>query len=111
MGAAAAIIPLILQGVQAAIAAAPTAIDIIVKAKALIASLFTAGLITKDQQDTTHAHLDSIQAMALSGLFPAWWQVQPTPVNVPVIPPGAPSVLAGQNPPPAPTLLPPPTAA
>lgn len=76
---ASTLIPLIIQIVQAAIAAAPSAVDIVAKGKAMIDALFTAQLITKAQQDATHAHLDSLQALALSGIIPPHWQVQPDP--------------------------------
>ena len=70
---------LIIQGIQAALAAAPGVIDVAVKAKALITALFTAGLITKAQQDATHANIDSYQAIWEAGVVPDGWEVRPDP--------------------------------
>ncbi len=71
---------LIMQGIQAAIAAAPGVIDIVAKSKALIDSLFTAGAITKEAQDALHKECDSLQAMALAGIVPDHWKVEPDPL-------------------------------
>ena len=70
---------LIIQAVQAAIAAAPQVADVAVKAKDFIASLFGAGLITKEQQDRIHAHVDAICAAALAGQELPEWTVEADP--------------------------------
>jgi hypothetical protein len=93
-------IPLILAGIQAAIAIAPEVEQVIAGAKQLIVGLFSKGLITKEQQDTLHAWVDSQAAMAQAGLVPASWQVDPdpapaTPVSAPI--PVAPVVLTPVN--------------
>jgi hypothetical protein len=75
------LLPLILQGIQAAISAAPGVIDIVNKGKALISALFTAKVITKQMQDALHAHIDSIDAMVQAGIVPNSWQVQPDPTT------------------------------
>lgn len=74
-----ATILLIVQGIQAAISAAPAAVEIVAKAKEFISALFSANAITKAQQDALHAHIDSLQALALAGVVPSHWQVQPDP--------------------------------
>ncbi len=72
-------IPLILQGLQLAIQAAPQVAEIVTKGKDLITSLFTAKLITKEQQDALHAHVDAVCAMVQAGIVPPAWQVLPDP--------------------------------
>lgn len=64
---------------QAAIAAAPKVAALVVKAKEYIQALFDAGLISKEQQDKLHAHMDAVQAAALSGTPPPHWTVEPDP--------------------------------
>jgi len=41
--------------------------------------LFSKGLISKEQQDTLHAWVDSQANMAKLGMVPASWQVEPDP--------------------------------
>jgi hypothetical protein len=65
--------------VQMAISAAPTVEDIAVKAKAFVTSLFKAGVITKDQQDSVHAHVDAYAAALLAGTPPPEYLVEPDP--------------------------------
>ncbi len=74
-----ATITLIIQGIEAAIAAAPGVVEVAQKAKDFISSLFTANLITKDVQDALHAHVDAVSKMAEAGVIPNHWQVQPDP--------------------------------
>lgn len=74
-----AAILLIIQGVQAALAAAPQAIAVAEKAKELIDALFGAKLITAEQQQATKSHIDSIVAMAQAGIIPSHWLVRPDP--------------------------------
>lgn len=71
---------LIVQGIQAAIAAAPGVIAVVEKGKDLISALFTAGKITKEQQDALHARIDADAALAASGIVPPEFQVEPDPV-------------------------------
>jgi len=64
---------LILQGIKAAIAAAPGVVEVVVRAKEFIASLFSAGVISKEQQDRVHGHVDEICRAAIRGEeFPRW---------------------------------------
>ena len=70
---------LIVQGIQAAIAAAPEIEDIIAKGKALITSLFSGGVITKAQQDLAHMQVDQIAAAWNASLPPVSWTVEPDP--------------------------------
>lgn len=92
-----AIIALILQGLEALIAAAPGIAEIVQKAHDLIDTLFTNNLITKETQDALHQTIDARAALAAQGIYPPWWKVQddpqpiPTPIpvtdtNVPTIP-------------------------
>ena len=74
-----ALIPLIMQGIQAAIQAAPGVIAVVTKAKELITSLFTAGVITKEVQDALHQHVDAIAALVAAGVTPPAWQVEADP--------------------------------
>jgi hypothetical protein len=75
-----AAIPLIIQGVQLAIAAAPQVEAIAKSAKDFFSSLFSAGLISKATQDALHAHVDACQAAALSGTVPPEFTVEADPV-------------------------------
>ena len=73
------LLPQIIQGIQVAINAAPQVVEIVESAKNLINGFFAGKLITKEQQDALHAHIDSISAMAKSGIVPPAWQVRPDP--------------------------------
>ena len=81
MPAIAALIPQILAGIQAALNAAPQIEGIITSAKALFVSLFEAGLISKEQQDTIHGYVDAIAAMKKAGIVPPHWQVEADPTT------------------------------
>ena len=70
---------LIMQGLQAAITAAPAVTELVTKAKDFISTLFSKGLISKAQQDALHAHVDSVAAMAKEGIIPPHWQVEADP--------------------------------
>lgn len=70
---------LIIQAIQAGLAAAPQAIEIIEKGKAMISALFTSGVITKEEQDIIDKQVDAIQALVDSGNIPAHWGVEPDP--------------------------------
>lgn len=73
------LIPQIIQGVQAAVKAAPQAIAVIDDIKKMFQSWFTKNWITVEQQNALNAWADSVVAMAKSGVFPDAWQVQPDP--------------------------------
>lgn len=75
-----AILALIIQGLQAAITAAPGAVEVVKNAVALIASLFSAKAITAEQQDRVRAYVDAVAAQVLAGQEPPHWQVEPDPV-------------------------------
>lgn len=72
-------IPLILAGIQAALAIAPQVEEVVLGAKQLIAGLFKAGVISKDQQDALHAWVDAQAALARLGIVPPAWTVEPDP--------------------------------
>lgn len=74
-----AIALMILQGLQAAIAAAPQIRSLVENGQALFASLFEAGLITKEQQDKLDARAEEICRAALAGEEPPHWLVEPDP--------------------------------
>lgn len=75
-----ATINLIVQGVQALIAEAPQIEAAVKSAKDYIASLFAAGLISVDQQNRIHQHIDSIVAAFNAGTIPPEFTVEPDPV-------------------------------
>ena len=70
---------LIAQAISAAVAAAPSVIEVIDKAKAFIESLFSAGLIDKATQDALFAHVDEVCNAALNGTLPPEFTVEPDP--------------------------------
>ena len=70
---------IILQLIQAVLSAAPQVAELVVKAKDLIAALFTAKVITKAQQDAMHLHIDALAALHAAGIVPPAWQVEPDP--------------------------------
>ncbi len=61
-------------------AAAPQVAEILGKAKDFFAALFTAKLITIEQQNAINAHLDSTWAMIQAGVIMPAWQVESDPV-------------------------------
>lgn len=71
--------------INGALAMAPKAIDLVKHSKDFITALFTAGLITKEQQDSSHAYVDVQAALVAAGIVPLSWQVRPDPVGVPVV--------------------------
>ena len=79
MGAAA--IPIILQGILAAINAAPKAIEVISSAKQLIDALFAAKVFSLEQQASLKAYVDAHAALLASGIVvPSLaWSVEPDP--------------------------------
>jgi hypothetical protein len=72
-------IQLIIQGIEAAISAAPQFEEVVTKAKEFISSLTSAGLITKAVQDALHARVDIVCAAALAGDVPPEFTVEPDP--------------------------------
>lgn len=70
---------LILNGLTAAITAAPQVIEIVDKGKALITSLVSADLITDVQQDQLHERVDKISEAVKRGEKPPAWDVEPDP--------------------------------
>ncbi len=68
----------IIEGIQLAIKAAPTVIAIVKAGKDLITALFTAKLISLEQQNVIHAHLESYAALWAVGI-PSHWTVEPDP--------------------------------
>lgn len=81
------IIALILSALQGAITSAPAVVDLVTKGKDLISALFTAKIITVEQQNAAHSYVDAIASMVDSGLVPPGLQVQPDPIITPVPPP------------------------
>lgn len=77
----AAIIQQVLAGIQAAINAWPEVQGIIVSGKAMIAALFEAGKITKDDQTAVHTYIDGLSLMAQQGLIPPALRVDPDPIT------------------------------
>lgn len=69
----------LIEGLNAAISAAPKIADIVVKAKDLVASLFAAGVISKDKQDAIHLAIDARAALAAAGIVDPAWTVEPDP--------------------------------
>lgn len=74
-----AIALLILQGIQAAIQAAPGVLEIVKKGKDFISSLISGGIITVDQQKKLHARVDQIADDFANGRVPAAWMVEADP--------------------------------
>lgn len=72
---------LIIQGIEAAIAAAPKLIAVAQKGKELITTLFEGGAMTVEQQNSTHAHIDAVQAAVLAGNVPPAWTVEADPTS------------------------------
>lgn len=72
----------LISALQAAIAAAPKAIQLVEDTKNYITSLFKAGLITKEQQDAAHAYADAQAALFSAGIIPDSLKVDPDPGTV-----------------------------
>lgn len=70
---------LVLNGLTAALTAAPQITELVVKAKDFFASLAGNGLITAEQQDQVDARIDQIVEAAKQGRLPASWDVEPDP--------------------------------
>lgn len=74
-----AIVITIIGLIQAAIKWAPTAIEVVKRAKETIDMLFTSKMITAEQQDRLHAHVDAICEAVESGETPPEFTVEPDP--------------------------------
>jgi hypothetical protein len=68
---------LIIQGIEAAIEAAPKVVEVVSKSKDLVTALFTAKLIPKETQDAIHLHIDARAALVAQGITPLHWTVEP----------------------------------
>lgn len=71
----------IMAGIEAAIAAAPKAIEVAQKGKELITSLFNAGVIPASTQDVLHARVDLVQEAFLAGNIPPELTVEADPIT------------------------------
>lgn len=74
-----ATIMLILEGLQAAVSAAPKVAELVTSAHALIDGLFTAKAISADVQNALHKSIDARAALALAGVMPDAFKVRPDP--------------------------------
>ena len=72
-------IGLILQGILAAIQAAPQVVEVITSAKNFISALAGAKVFTPEQQAALHSWVDAQAAMIASGITPPAWTVEPDP--------------------------------
>ena len=72
-------ISVILGIITQAIAAAPQIAQAVSVMKDMVAVLFGSKLITKSQQDALMAYCDANQQLALAGIRPAAWSVEPDP--------------------------------
>lgn len=70
---------LIIQGIMAAIAAAPQIEALVISGKEFIKQMFSAGLIDKATQDAAMVYVDAVCAAAIAGIIPPAFQVQPDP--------------------------------
>jgi len=73
------LLPFILQGIQAALAAAPDAAKIVAEAKALFGAMFSSKLITAAEQNKLNDELDKRAASVLAGQTPPAWVARPDP--------------------------------
>jgi hypothetical protein len=70
---------IVLNGLTAALTAAPQVTILVQKAKDFFTTMAGEGLITKDQQDALHNRVDQIVEAAAEGRLPAAWSVEPDP--------------------------------
>lgn len=70
---------IVLNGLTAALTAAPAVTALVEKAKEFFTAMTSEGLITKEQQDALHARVDSIVDAALNNQLPPHWLVEPDP--------------------------------
>ena len=73
----------IIEWVTAILGAAPQVAELYAKAKEFFTVLFTAGKITKQQQDAILLQIDAIKALVDAGITPPSWQVEPDPQSPP----------------------------
>ena len=71
---------IVLQLVQAIIAAAPSIVEGVKQAKLAIDALFSFGIIDDTIQNATKLYVDGLAAIAELGVPPPHWQVRPNPV-------------------------------
>ncbi len=67
----------VIQAILAAVSAAPKVAALVQSAKEFITQMFNAGLISREVQNSTHAYVDAIVAMADASIVPPHWQVEP----------------------------------
>lgn len=72
-------ITLIIQAIEAAIAAAPQVEKAVASAKTWVTGLFESGAIDVVTQNKIHSHIDGIQAAVLAGTVPPAWTVEADP--------------------------------
>lgn len=70
---------LLVQGIQAAINAAPQIEKAVTAAKDFVVGLFGSGAITKAQQDLIHAQVDAVALAVQSGHIPPEFTIEPDP--------------------------------
>lgn len=70
-------IVLAIEGIQAAIKAAPQVIALVEAGKNFVTELFESGLIDKATQDAQHKEMDDLMNAWNAGDVPAAWQQQP----------------------------------
>lgn len=85
-----ATLTLILQGILAAIQAAPQVAAVIESAKNFITSLVGGKVIPANLQGPLHAWVDNQAALAAAGVVMPAWQVEPDPAPLVQVPPGSP---------------------
>ncbi len=67
------------QGLQVALSAAPQVSKLIVQTKEIVETLFTAGVITAQQQTDLNNYVDAVCTAALRGEVAPEWQVEADP--------------------------------
>lgn len=70
---------IVLNGLTAALTAAPQVTALAEKAKDFFKSMTGGGLISSEQQDALDARVDQIVESALLGKLPPQWSVEPDP--------------------------------
>ena len=73
------LIAAIVTALELAIRAEPEAAAIVKAGKKFIKATFGAGVITKEQQNALHAHVDAYQTAILAGQTPPEFLVEPDP--------------------------------
>jgi hypothetical protein len=70
----------VITGIEAALKAAPGVVKIVTAAKDFISSL-VGKLITKQQQQVIHDHIDKIANDLIAGNPPTYWEVEKDPTT------------------------------